>query len=169
MKLTKVERLILWNQYEIRKRLDPKQTEHCETVQDALQSGYEAIYEHVLERMSDEEISIHDAQFVYDVFDMYDAFNRFEGTSGVIIDNYMAKFRGFDGHGDLVGFARFNVKTLDRWKWLNIEEFDAHFPIEPTYRRMLEVWKRKPLPDRITNLIQADVDAILAAAIHPEK
>lgn len=168
MNLTQFERLLLWNQYEMRKHIDPKSLEHCETVQEALQSGYKPCYDYVLERMEKNEITEEQAQFVYDVLNMFDALQRYEQASGTKIEYAHSRFSGFDGHGNLVGFARFNVEALKRWDYLNIKNFDAHMPIEPMYRRMLEVWLQNPLPDRITNLTQMHVDAILAAAIHPE-
>lgn len=168
MKLTKTERLMLWNQYEIRKHLEPNSAVHCKAAQEVLQAGYEPVYGQVLEQMDDDVFPQHKADFVYNVFSMFDAFGRFEERVGKPIGGYHSKFSGFDGHGDLVGFARFNVETLGRWKWLNITNFDAHMAIEPMYERMLEVWMQKPLPDRITSLTQADIDAILAAATHPD-
>lgn len=163
MELTQTERLILWNQYEIRKHLNPKSAEHCEAAQEVLQRAYQPLYRHVLDRMEEDLFSEQKATFVYDVLDMYDALQRFEQTSDSKLEGPFTKFRGFDGHGDLVGFARFNVEVLNRWKFLNIDEFDAHMPIEPFYERMLAVWKRKGIPERFT-LSQADVDEILSAA-----
>lgn len=167
LELTKLERLFLWNQYEMRKHVDPKSREHCETVQEALQSGYQPCYEYVLDRMEKEEITGEQAQFVYDVLDMFDALQRYEQASGTKIEHAHAKFSGFDGHGDLVGFARFNVEVLKRWDYLNIKNFDAHMPIEPIYQRMLEVWKGKSLSERFT-LNPDEVEAIFAATTHQD-
>lgn len=168
MKLSEIERLILWNQYEIRKHLSPDEAEHCENAQKALQYGYEPLYGQVLDQMDSDMFPQHKAEFVYDVLSMYDAFGRFAERVGKPIEQPFGKFVGFDGHGDLVSFTRFIVERLEKWKWLNIKNFDAHMPIEPVYARMLEVWKRKPEPDRVTSLTQEDVDAILAAAPHPD-
>lgn len=167
MKLTTVERLLLWNQYEVRKHVDPSSAERCETVQEALQSGYQPLYELLLERMEGNEISEKQVKFVYDVLDMYDAFQRYEQASGEKIEGSLSKFAGFDGHGDLVGFTRFIIERLGRWNTLGIKDFDAHMPIEGVYGRMLEVWLAKPLPRRFS-LTKDEVAEIIAAAPHPD-
>ena len=168
MKLNNYERLALWNQYEILKELKPDDVRMYEDKQEVLQSNWEPLFAFVIGEMSDEMFPASKAQFVYNVLDMFDALQRYEQKVGQKLEHHAAHFRGFDGHGDLVGFAQFNVERLGRWKYLEIAEFDAHMPIEAMYERMLEVWMKKPEGLPRFELTMAEVDAILAASIHPE-
>jgi len=167
MELTEAERLIIINQCKILEVLKPEESEYYQKAVVALESGFKPVYQDVLPSFSKKEISQHQAEFVYEVFNMFDALYRYEQTTGMTIFSPYAKFSGFDGHGDLVGFARFNVEVLKRWTWLNVQEFDAHMPIEQMYERILAVWVEKPVSERY-DLTMPDVDKIMKAAIHPK-
>ena len=111
----------------------------------------------------EEELPDDKASFVLDVLDMYDALSRVEEEQNKRLTGSFSHFSGFDGHGDLVGFAHFFVKRLERYQLLDIQEFDAHMPIEPCYARMLAVWFGFGDITRRFNLTWADAEQILAA------
>ena len=163
MDLTSFERLTLWHQNEILKHVDPANASQYEMIQDVLKSGYARVYDQVLPHM-EEELPDHKAGFVLNVLDMYDALSRVEEKAGKRLEGPFSHFAGFDGHGDLVGFAYFFVKKLERYKALKISVFDAHMAIEQSYERMLSMWL--PLGDvtRRFNLTWSDAEQIIAAA-----
>ena len=162
MKLTRIERLVLFNQLEILKHLQPTRQASLENAQEVLSRGYEPFYgEVVLGHLYEEGVSDQQADFVYDVLNMFDALQRFEAASGEKLDEYAARFAGFDGNseGALVAFTEFVVERMGRWDYLKIKNFNSHMSSE-VYGRMLEVWKQID-PQQRYKLTRAEVDAIL--------
>jgi uncharacterized protein YfbU (UPF0304 family) len=170
MELTVFERKVLYNQLELLKEspdADVKWLEKCQLI---LENGYRSLYGRLFEHLNTDELSEEQATFVYDVLTMFEAFQRFEEQTGEKAGGLLPSFSGFDGNDEskFLGFVRFLVQKDERWDYLGIKNFNSHFPMVATYRRMLAVWLKLPMPERVTSLTRAQVDAIQAEAIHPE-
>ena len=75
MELTKKERLILYNQYEILKKLDPDGEENYKIDQEILINGFKANYDDLASGFMD-ETSVEVSEFVIDVLQMYRTLNN---------------------------------------------------------------------------------------------
>ena len=168
MQLSRIERKMLWNQFEIIKALHPEQEKSCEARQAILENGFQSLYEEIFSNIDKDELSDDDASFVYDILSMYEAFKRFEMDTNVKISGRFAKFAGFDCNRDreckLASFTRFLVEKQERWSYLNIANYNSHMPIATSYRRMVIEWQNIPLSDRFS-LSAAQVEAIQSAAL----
>lgn len=149
MDLTKKERLILFNQYEILKHLDPAEKEMYEINQKILSSGYKFDYDEIigfLEDETSEEIS----KFVYDVLQMYrcinDSYNDLSEEEREEFKKLNTKFGGFDGNEEYryYSYACFLLEDLGKFE----ESYDggkisinSHRNMLNKYNRMISKWK----------------------------
>jgi uncharacterized protein YfbU (UPF0304 family) len=170
VELTRVERKSLWNQIEILKHLDPTSKDHLEIHQQILEYGYQPLYKNLFEPIDRRELTQSEVSLVYDVLSMFEGFQRFEERTGTKLEGLFTKFLGFSGNDEteLMAFSKFTVEKQKRWEYLNIREFNSHFPLVDVYRRMVTAWLKIPTPDRYGELSRTQIDVILAEAVHPE-
>lgn len=171
MDLSKAERLILRNQYEILKRVDPDSAERCEKLIEILSWGYKALYWE-LDQWMTEEMEESDGLFVFDVLDMYTALECFyqDNPGSDVATRPLARFRGFDGNNEsrLFGFAVF-LKNDHKFRGvLGAEGLDlnSHAPSVPAYSRMLGAWKQMGQPIEVD---EEQTAAIVDEAIDPSR
>lgn len=149
MELTKKERLILYNQYEILKSLNPDEKEYYERDQEILINGFKYNYTDLVGGFMDEtpeEIS----QFVIDVLQMYrvlnNSYDKLNEDEKSQIDLYDISFKGFDGNEetDYYFYAKFYIEKLDNFgdlkesKWYAI---NSHGNMLNDYIKMVSLWK----------------------------
>jgi uncharacterized protein YfbU (UPF0304 family) len=167
MKLTRLERIMLINQLEIRKAIE--ETDDFDEWIEILRDGYEFLYDDVGGHLA-RDVPEADCRFVLEVLDMYRRLEDFQVSNPKVIatSDVFAHFRGFDGNNEtaLMAFARFLIKKQGKFaEQLAYEKgtdgFNSHMPTADVYRRMLAVWQSlKPnFP-----LVQSQVAAILQAA-----
>lgn len=149
MELTKKERLILYNQYEILKSLNPDEKEYYEIDQEILINGFKYNYDGLVHCFMDdtpEEIS----QFVIDVLQMYSVLNnsydKLKDDEKSQIDLYDISFTGFDGNEetDYYVYAKFHLEKLDKFGELKESEYyavNSHANTLNDYRKMVSLWK----------------------------
>lgn len=149
MELTKKERLILYNQYEILKSINPEEAEDYEINQEILINGFKVNYENLIEGF-EEETSEEISNFVIDVLQMYRALNnsydRLNDEGKEQIDLYNISFKGFDGNHetDYYAYAKFYLNQLGRFEELKESEhfeINSHRNMFSNYRRMVSLWK----------------------------
>ncbi len=174
MNLTHTERLILLNQYEILKKLDPESAEYYNEVTEILENGYSSYYEYLFKRLSP-DMHKSECDFVVEVLSMYRAiedYKRGKSTDSEVINDPFSHFAGFDGNNESEchGFAQFQIKVQKKWQEQlpyerQTDGYNSHMPVKDSYKRMLDVWKslRKAFP-----LSAEQVRAILQAAPHPD-
>jgi hypothetical protein len=150
MKLSKLERIILLNQYIILEKLDPKEAKYYEQNRKAIEEGYTLHYKGLTKRLYD-ELSEEACQEVRDILNMYKAltfsFKKLEDKSE--IDKDKIKFCGFDGNDEvetkMMRYVEYCVNYLKEFKELrDVHEFpdyNSHEPMLDKYRRTLNVWK----------------------------
>ncbi len=156
MNLSKIQRLFLYNQYLILKKLYPDEAEIFSKFCKILSEGYTREYSNMLE-IFDEEMSEEKCKEVYDILDMYNSLNiSYDGLSdksGIVKERI--QFPGFDGNfeGDQYKYALYLIDYLGRYENLreSKDKFDflnSHSRYMDKYRAMLKVWKSFPVEKR---------------------
>lgn len=147
IKLSKLERLVLSNQYRILERLYPEEADYYEVNRKAIESGFELHYEDCFSSLSDSVLTSKECEEVLDILSMYSAITFSDRDNEV--EEYYVKFRGFDLNDEYerkrVMYARYFINDLDRFtelKYGNIYvDCNSHTKTMEKYRRMLSVWK----------------------------
>jgi uncharacterized protein YfbU (UPF0304 family) len=165
MKLTKVERLLLINQFQIRKKLEG--TDQYDQMIIILENGYSKYYDNAVNAVYD-EVPEGDCDFVHEAFDMFQSIERYKQTSGDDLKGISCPyFTGFDSHngeGQLLSFTLFEFKKKGQWDDLKryataTRNFSSGFPMRQTYERMLLAFN--PLGKR-KELTKEDVMTVFA-------
>jgi uncharacterized protein len=149
MKLSRVERWILSNQYRILEELYPGERESLEHTRTALERGYEGEYEwsaqHVYD--ADETMTAAECTQVIDILDMHVALKQ--GCSALPTDSgvgeWLVEFRGFDGSHETKHMA-YALHYCDGAQFSELAkgDFNSHTPSLDRYRAMLDEWKTCP-------------------------
>lgn len=144
MELTKVERLILANQYRILDALDPE-AEHGEEL-NILSHGFEGEYERLVGWILD-PLPATACHRVLDILDMYAWLQSEAVRLGVVeaIPEQDLLFPGFDGNDEpqYMAFAEFLMEKQKRFTYVKVRRTDggvdlnSHFPMLPRYDAML--------------------------------
>lgn len=181
VKLTRVERWILANQYRILEVLQPDDAGHFRHAREALESGYELEYASIAENVYDDPhiLSIGDCTEVLDTLAMYEslqqAYDELTDKSG--IEEHQVRFPGFDGNNEStrIGYCRHFCERGDDRRYESLRrpaDWNSHMPSVDGYRRMLEVWY--PMRDRMLqqlsdeSLTKAEILEVLLTRAHPE-
>lgn len=150
MDLTRVERLMISNQFKILEGLYPEDKEYYELHRKAIDEGYKLHYDDVFESLSLDELTEQECREVLDIFNMYRAltfsYEKLEDKSGV--EKESIKFRGFDGNDEeeikRLIYTRYFINDLDRFEELKYDndrpDFNSHWPMLEKYRSMLSSW-----------------------------
>ena len=146
MKLSRLERLMLSNQYRILEKLYPDEMAgKFEKTRLALERGYTLLYSVGMNHIHD-EFKEEECREASNILDMYraltDAYNNLEDKSG--IDESKVKFPGFDGNDEAaqLSYVTFLIEEENRFQELDRGKgFDSRYPMLPQYRSMLEKWK----------------------------
>ena len=145
MKLEVKDRMILINQYEILRLLDPEnESDYLERIE-ILQSGYEVFFD---DDMSWETFPSKKSDIVFSILDLYrviEAFKRDNSKSSIHNHEY-GYFRGFDGNleSQYFGFAKFLIETQGKYEEqlaYKTDGFNSHCPMLETYTNMITAWK----------------------------
>ena len=169
MKLSRVERWILYNQCRILAALYPKEAKYYEEACTAFERGYEFHYSDYCPVYPDDEIM--DRTECLEVLDILEMHRRLKWSYEALtddekkgIDPLDIEFCGFDGNEEAryLMYAEWFCK-LDggRYKELHKPDgFNSHAPTLYRYRAMLNEWrplreKQKLSRDDILRIIQA--------------
>jgi uncharacterized protein len=162
MKLSNTERLILINQFEIRKSLAKKKEEIAyfdERIR-VLTEGHEILYRDLFAELN-EEVPEDKGRFVLDVLDMYRAIETYkrENVSDANVSKIPGShFRGYDGNEETAYYTltRFLIKTQHKYtEQLSYEKstdgFNSHMPLVPTYKKVHARWVKLGTPGTMTS------------------
>ena len=173
MHFTKLERLMLINQYETLKRLDPKGEKHYDQIIEILTEGYKIFYADVAAFIKS-DMSEKDCILVTEVLQMYrviEAYKRDYPLDVEVINNQFGRFAGFDGNHEVECKALTKFLIYKRGEWAEQKQYEretdgftSHWPMKDVYARMLEAWKSLGQP---VTLNAEQVRAILQAAPAP--
>lgn len=160
--LTKVERLMLSNQYRLLEKLhvdDEYDKNHYARLAEIFEAGYTSLYRHAFSRIQDqlpEEVS----EEVLSILDMHRAmrFSLGEKPDPAYLEK--VKFLGFDANneGEHLSFAQFFSEGGKKYPELQI--YNSHHSTLPRYRKMLTEWSRM---GREPHLTRPQIDSIIEA------
>lgn len=149
MKLSRIERWSLSNQYRILAKLYPDEADSYERAADALESGYELEYDRLAQHVYEDELTIEQCRFVYNVMGMYQrlkwAYEDLPAGEKAEINPHLLEFPGFDGNNETeyLGYARYIVSDGRSFQNLNERgDFNSHMPTLGPYQNMLTVWQK---------------------------
>jgi uncharacterized protein YfbU (UPF0304 family) len=147
MKLTRVERLMLANQFLILEKLYPEHAGHYEEACQAVERGFEGHYWLVFQGISEDTLSEEQCREVLDVMTMFSclkaSYDDLQDKTGIKPED--VRFDGFDGNneGEMLSFANFYCRG-EGGKFTDIvnkQVPNSHSPRIDLYRRMLRVFK----------------------------
>lgn len=140
MELNEKERLILYNQYEILKAVDPKYGDMYRKFQTILLRGYEAEYYQLFE--NDETFTEEKSNEVYDILDMFAMLYRsyLQLNDKGNIKELDCMFGGFDGNeeAEYCQYARWLIEEDNRFSEFANVNMNSHCNRLPYYRTMLK-------------------------------
>ncbi|MDU6983957.1 MAG: YfbU family protein [Terrisporobacter othiniensis] len=147
-KLSRIERLMLSNQYRILEKLYPDEAEYYENNRKAIEEGFELHYDDCFSVLSEDIMTEDECNEVIDILNMYRALT-FSNKEEYGIDSYDIKFDGFDLNDEYeckrVVYARYFINDLDRFHELkygnNYADCNSHCLRMDKYRRMLKIWR----------------------------
>jgi uncharacterized protein YfbU (UPF0304 family) len=155
-KLSNVERIILANQFSIRKVLE--KTDAYDQVIAVLMGGFEVFYDDIALGMND-PMPADEGRFVLDVLSMYRAIEDYKqkhADDAEFVAKAHSRFPGFDGIKETPyrRFVRYLVKGRNLFEEQlpyvkDTDDFDSHFEMIPTYKRMLATWSAYEVDDRL--------------------
>lgn len=140
---TKTERLILSNQYQILKALEPEEADYYDEKIKILMGGYAYFYSEISNLVDDdldEAVSIEVIKILNLYRELYISYSKLSSDEKADIPENKIKFEGFDGNeeGGHYTFAQFMLKDMDRYQELqHTYGYNTHRNVLPEYRRML--------------------------------
>lgn len=150
MKLSTKERLILINQYEILKNLEPKENkDRYDEIIAILTWGYKIFYDSTFN--IPEEMSEIESKLVLDILSFYRIVESYKDKNKKdknIIGHRYGYFNGFDGNEEAqyLGFVHFLIHTQGKFTENKIYEkkndnFNSHYPEKSKYQNMIKKWE----------------------------
>lgn len=147
-KLSRIERLMLSNQYRILEKLYPDEAEYYENNRKAIEEGFELHYEDCFSVLSEDIMTEDECKEVIDILNMYRAL-VFSNKEEYGINSYDIEFDGFDLNDEYESkrgmYARYFINDLDRFNELkygnNYADCNSHTLRMSRYRRMLNTWR----------------------------
>jgi uncharacterized protein YfbU (UPF0304 family) len=151
--LTKAERLILWNQYEILKLLDKRHADDYGQHQEALASGYEQVWDWTYGQLLAEVMPTAQTSEVLNILTMFDAIEGSLETVAYKGTKPTPSFVGFDGNNETeqMGFCHFLIEKQNKFSRWKGRSLNSHHPVLDRYRRMLDEWKVMGEPMSLTS------------------
>ncbi len=146
MKLSRTERWILAQQYQILEALDPGAAGDFRSSREVLECGYELEYESLCEHIYADRhaMSADECQEVLDIMDMFSFLKR--AVEAVAQDSDLTgkdvAFPGFDGNNETkqLGYAH-HLRAGGKFTDLDEgDDLNSHMPVLDQYRRMLSEW-----------------------------
>lgn len=148
MEFDKKDRLIIINQLKILEKLYPEEAQDLATNRKALEQGYEAHFDWMLESIYD-IFPKEDSREILNILDMFRAitysFDRLSPDDKSRIS--LPKFDGFDGNNETehMMYTRYFILDLDRYPELKYGkkycDFNSHTQKLDSYRLMLTKWE----------------------------
>lgn len=159
--MDRATRLIISNQLEILKHLDPDQSEEYDLQQEIVRSGYTSRYNEVFHDLTDEEADEKMQQEVWDILGMFRVLSIAQHNGWAPSDPDAAKFGGFDGNHDPHHFFAGHLIDKSNLFEESSPNKNSHSSSSlPRYRRMLAVAKKAAIFHELTD---AEAEAIITA------
>ena len=164
MKLSRAERAILINQYEILKAL---KIGTYESELSALRNNFELALDWLFGSVQDKSVSREDCQEVQSILAMYSflraCYDKLPDRSE--IHQIDVTFPGFDSHeeGDQYGFAHYIFEHEQRFLNVKPSHLNSGGALLPRYRKMLKAYEKYQHRTLDTPLSVGEISDVLAA------
>lgn len=163
MKLTRLERQMLWNQFQILSIIDTKTGHEYEKYKEILINGFEYEYDELLSIVYPDSETV-PSEIGKEVLDILQMYRQIEyKTSKEVRDKYDGElFEGFDGNNEpkYYSFCCYYLDTIHRFDELQHYSRNSHTSTLQKYRTKLEVWRKF---ENKLNLSEVEAEKILAA------
>lgn len=159
LSLSRQERLILANQYQILGLLDAGDADDFAQMREIVQRGY-AIHYSELDEWFYLEMEASRSREILDILNMFRALMNAKGR-GLSVSEKL-HFAGLDANEESpeYGYVKFLVETMRRFTEVDLEVLNSHWPLMPRYRAMLTAWRKG---GEKYDLTQAGINSIAAA------
>jgi uncharacterized protein YfbU (UPF0304 family) len=168
MKLTKKDRLILINQFEILAALNPASKSHYDEVVEILVNGYKIFYSEFDDWVANDR-PVEEGRFVLEILGLYrvieDVKRKTENQQ--LNAHRYSFFRGFDGNTETgyMLFCRFLIETQGKFQeqrpYLSRNDnLNSHTPLVEKYQRMID---KAPKPPELWEMTADEALSILDA------
>lgn len=144
MGISVIERGILYNQFEILKKLYPDDSSYYETSQKTIEYGTESEIKNIW-HFDEEPTSDSLAREVHDILSMYwslrCSYRDLEDKADICERDIT--FRGFDGNEEIEHYvyAKYLVEDLGRYPEFKDKDLNSHCPTLSRYKTMLSKYK----------------------------
>jgi len=157
----KTQRLILYNQYEILKLIDPDNKERYAETQEVIAGGFETAYEWTIDFLSD-PISKNVSTSVLNALQVCEALAISQRNGEFKSAKMFSNFEGYDGNHETnyMAFAQFILKTQGKFSDLAERPVNSHMAAASKYDRMYNEWRSM---DSRFDLSLTEVDLIANA------
>lgn len=145
MELSKTERLILMNQFQILKYLDADAARHYERASEILRKGYTLLYPEIADILEESELCGEKVQLLKDIIDAYKSLEAYKSSNPddtEVGHHPWAVFRGFDNTTET---EYHNLARLLIGEGL----IDSETPTLPKYRMVALTWAGHGKPAEI--------------------
>jgi len=165
IQLSRKERWILSNQFEILAKLSPEDADGYHNMKEIVESGYEWEYDNITDYIYGDE-DVMSRKECFEVLEILNMFDKLNLTYQALpdksdIEELQIQFLGFWGNGEskYLNYLRFCVERQEKYVWLiQNDRYDSHVPILGRYRNMLKEWKNS---NNKYNLTKDDVLRII--------
>lgn len=137
------QKLIVYNQYEILKKLDIDNQDYYEQCQKNIEHGSESDIEDLSSFLSGTSEDV--KKETYDILEMYSNLEEAQDKLNLLDGNIRkVTFYGFDGNEetDHYCYCKYIVNDEGKYSEFSNRELNSHFPHLNTYRVMLERYKK---------------------------
>lgn len=143
LKMTKEERLILINQYQLLKQTSDEEDDqkYWDLKIKILREGWAYLYESELFEVIEEEKDEKVCKEVIDILKMYrNILGSVKNNGGIekFDGDYMLQFRGFDGNEEIDHYSFMQLYIEDMERFNESKSENSHSNMLSTYREMLE-------------------------------
>lgn len=159
--MDRATRLVISNQLEILKHLDPDQKEEYELQQEIVRSGFTSRYDKVFNDLSEDEADANMQKEVWDILGMFRALHFAQLRGWMPSDPSRAKYEGFDANNDPhQWFANHLLNTSELFEESAPNKNSHSTSTLPMYRRMLVVYRKVADAYKLTDV---EAEAIISA------
>ncbi len=169
MRLDRIQRLMLYNQYKIMEKLYPEEANYYKRAAQAVGDGYEHEYSYLAQNIYERGLSEDQCKFVYNVMGMHMrlkwAYDDLSNADKAEIPAHQIEFHGFDGNNETnyLGYARWIVG--DGHSFQNIRDggdgLNSHMPTLSRYQNMLNEWQARGLEQK-QEITKEDILAVVS-------
>ncbi|MER8745894.1 YfbU family protein [Mesorhizobium sp. M1004] len=153
MDLTQAQRVIIYNQLEILKTVDPARAAEYEEQQEIVSYGYELFYDQLNPMISEGHVDRETCDEVLEILNLFRLLEYSKKDLSYVPKSLGAQFEGFDANepDGYYSFAKFVRRKQGKFTELSEWPDNSHSSSSLLhYRRMLQTWRALGKPTKLT-------------------